>query len=470
MANPDPPPRRCWTTLVTRSSYIPGALLLAHSLHRHGTEYSLVLLYTPTSLSPQSIELLRVEARLNPVLRLRETTHLLPPRKVDVISTRFEDTWTKLRCFSLYDKFTINDDEKHRRPAGRVEAESNSQTLQKGPTDEIIDRLKDEANDRPAKGAYEHVRTGFEGYDEVCYLDADMLVLRPGMDELFTDPICELPPTGTDGRSWVAATHACVCNLDHDPWAAEEWKRVNCAYTPLRHPEALSVATPVPSTMALHGDSRSVPRDEIESEACPPHTHTLLNSGLFIFRPTRKLYFQILEYLATSPLVEKFAFPDQDLITEFFRDRWIPLSWKYNALKTWRYWHGPHIGADPSQPGDQLGNESAAGPAADRDPYAPHPGVQHEAWEGMWRDEEVINLHYIVDKPWSSSVQYLDGYSPQSGLRKIAGYLGRDGETHAWWWREWEGYVSTRRRQGEDGDSAVGEISKLVADRQLPPA
>ena len=46
-------------------------------------------------------------------------------------------------------------------------------------------------------------------------------------------------------------------------------------------------------------------------------------------------------------------------------------------------------------------------------------------------------LHYIVDKPWEKRVAS-DG---------IGGHLGRDGETHTWWWNVWQEWRS--RREGD---------------------
>ena len=40
------------------------------------------------------------------------------------------------------------------------------------------------------------------------------MLVRRNMDELFS---LQLPP------DWIAANHACVCNLDRQPWAPEDW-------------------------------------------------------------------------------------------------------------------------------------------------------------------------------------------------------------------------------------------------------
>lgn len=64
---------------------------------------------------------------------------------------------------------------------------------------------------------------------------------------------------------------ACVCNLDHDAWAPDNWRIENCAFTPLQHPDSLTRATPIPST------------------AAPPDTYALLNSGFFLYHPSPEL-------------------------------------------------------------------------------------------------------------------------------------------------------------------------------------
>lgn len=56
------------------------------------------------------------------------------------------------------------------------------------------------------------------------------------------------------------------------------------------------------------------------------------------------------------------------------------------------------------------------------------------------------NLHYIVDKPWSKRV----------GKDGVAGYLGRDGETHSWWWGEFGRWENEREGAGE------GEVLEMM--------
>jgi inositol 3-alpha-galactosyltransferase len=212
-------------------------------------------------------------------------------------------------------------------------------------------------------------------YTRLVVLNADMMLFS-NMDELF-----DLQLPGKRGES-IAASHACVCNKDGDSWAPSDWRQDMCAYTGLVHPGCLDKCAPVP----IRGSEGSLP------------THTLLNSGLLVIEPTIATWQGILYFLHNDPLVPDFFFPDQDLLTEYFRGNWISLGYQYNALKTMRYWHPE-----------------------------------------MWRDDQVRNVHYIVDKPWSKRVRP-DG---------VAGYLGRDGETHAWWWAAFAQWERTRAEQGQ---------------------
>lgn len=305
-------PRRAWVTLLTRTSYLPGAVLLAHSLQKQTSAYPLVILYT-SSLPASCLATLAREATLsNASLLAIEALH--PREQGTLIAARFEDTWTKLRVFSLV------------------------------------------------------------AYERLVFLDADMLVLH-NMDELFDIAL----PNDADGMG-IAANHACVCNLDGDAWAPRDWMRENCAYTVVEEGPAATG----PCTVSRQGEGK--------------RTHRLLNSGLVVLAPSAQLWASMLAIFYSSPLLKDFLFPDQDFLATYFAGRWRSLGYQYNALKTMRYWH-----------------------------------------PRMWHNDEVKNVHYIVDKPWSKRV----------GPDGIAGYLGRDGETHAWWWEEFERWETLRERQCE---------------------
>lgn len=330
-APPGPPSSPfAWVTLLTRTSYLPGAILLAYSLQQHASKYPLVILTTP-SFPSDILPILQRECSYTNATIL--PIHSLSPQPENtpssLIASRFEDTWTKLRVFQLHQY----------------------------------------------------------GYQMLVFLDADMLVLR-NMDELFDH---EFP-----GRDWIAANHACICNLDKDSWAPEDWTKDNCAYTGLNPGSA---PTPVPKPESTAGK----------------RTHTLLNSGMFVFTPFEEQWNDMLKFLHFDERVKDFLFPDQDFLAEFFKGRWKSVGWQYNALKTMRYWH-----------------------------------------ENMWSDDVVKNLHYIVDKPWSRRV----------GCDGAAGYLGRDGVTHQWWWDEYDRWESERTLKGEKEilDVVRKEVAKPLRD------
>jgi inositol 3-alpha-galactosyltransferase len=318
----------CWVTLVTKASYLPGVIILAHTLDQHQSLYPLVVQYTD-SLGDEAISALQDEAtnhgRIQP-----EKVSLLLPRKdqenTGSVAERFKDTFTKLRAFEVY-------------------------------------KL---------------------GYQRAVFLDADMAIFR-NPDDIFE--------TKLPGPDWLGSTSACVCNLDHDAWAPTEWHKGNCAYTPLTGPDDVPAA--------------------ITSNSRP--TYHLLNGGMLLFYPHEELWNRMLDYFNSSDQLKHYQFPDQDFLADFYRNKWHPLSWKYNALKTMRYWH-----------------------------------------PRMWSDEKVVVLHYIVDKPWERKVSS-DG---------IAGHLGRDGATHQWWWDIYEQWRASR--ESHQPKSLVLQAMDRLVDTQPP--
>jgi len=164
-------------------------------------------------------------------------------------------------------------------------------------------------------------------YDRVVLLDSDMIV-RKNMDELMEIEL-------RDG--WIAAAHVCACNprgLEHYP---RDWVPENCPYSWPDQPAPIS--------------------------DCHPQTHRLLNSGTVVLRPSTKESTRIATFLSESPLVTTFVFPDQELLAVLFKDRWNPLPYTYNALKTSKLTH-----------------------------------------PDLWNDDDVQCLHYILaDKPWCTA-------------------------------------------------------------------
>ncbi|KAL9112848.1 MAG: hypothetical protein Q9227_002925 [Pyrenula ochraceoflavens] len=173
----------------------------------------------------------------------------------------------------------------------------------------------------------------YNEYEKCVFLDADMAALK-NPDELFE---IDLP-----SDQWIAASHACICNLDQDEWAPPHWHKSNCAHSPLRSPHDFPLQP-----------SRNLTKP----------AYDYLNSGMFVFMPHESLWLRILDCFMNSSKITEYKFPDQDFLADFFQGRWKALPWKYNALKTMDYIH-------PT----------------------------------LWSDHDVVILHYIVDKPWAQRV------------------------------------------------------------------
>ena len=83
--------KKAWVTLLTKASYLPGTLVLEHSLRSVQSKYPLVCMVTPSL--PEDVR--RILQRQN--IRVREIQPLYPERRRDLEDKRFRDTWTKLR-------------------------------------------------------------------------------------------------------------------------------------------------------------------------------------------------------------------------------------------------------------------------------------------------------------------------------------------------------------------------------------
>lgn len=307
--------KAAYVTLLTKTSYLPGVLVLEYTLRSVGSEYPLVVMATPSLLQEDRDILARRGIAVIDIQSLK------PPEGLHELSThdaRFADTWTKLRAFELTD------------------------------------------------------------YDRVVLMDADMIVMRK-MDELMDLSL---------GKDEIAAAHVCACNprrLVHYP---ADWVPENCAYTPLSHPTGVTNPTLITDKS--------------------PRPHTQLNSGLVVLNPSTEIAKVVYNHLYTSPLVPTWSFPDQDLLSDFFKGRWRPLPWCYNALKTLMLIHKP-----------------------------------------LWRDEEIRCLHYILaDKPWQARVSKDGG--------------GEYDKSHQWWWDRLELVgVEMRTDNGEDWKVVLANVAQV---------
>ncbi|KAI8847556.1 nucleotide-diphospho-sugar transferase, partial [Chytridium lagenaria] len=263
---------KAYATLITRDSYTRAVIVLAKSLARAGSAYPLLVLYSGEKISKNSLDMIAKEPNVKLIHSDFLTIRLPDGHASQMVFERFADVWTKLNIWSLID------------------------------------------------------------YDLICYLDADMLVLR-NMDDIFTQL-----PEGKD----LAAVPACVCNPHKIKTYPDWWIPENCAHTHAGRARSSSI----PSVTYLTATPlQSSPR--------------YFNSGLLLLRPSLTTFNHILDDLANKgDILAEYAFPDQDYLNHLYKD-FVPLSYKYNALKTlWKY------------------------------------------HQDLWETEEVCNIHYILEKPW----------------------------------------------------------------------
>lgn len=161
---------------------------------------------------------------------------------------------------------------------------------------------------------------GLTDYHRIVFLDADMLAVK-NMDELFDIPL---------DKDQIAACHACRCNPNKIASYPKSWHPEACHYT-----------------------------WQEQGIAAPANLDYYLNGGFLVLEPSREVAEQLAHQVEAISDLSQYPFSEQDLLNEFYKDRWIPLSYGYNALKTLPFQH-----------------------------------------KKLWDFNEVKNIHYILKKPW----------------------------------------------------------------------
>jgi alpha-N-acetylglucosamine transferase len=179
-------------------------------------------------------------------------------------------------------------------------------------------------------------------FERLAFLDADMLAVK-NMDEVFDTPL----PAG-----WIAACHACRCNPYRIPSYPPDWVPANCYYSYLTQ----QGAKPLPENFIPY-----------------------FNSGFLLLTPDKHTASELEYQLASISDLGDYRFPEQDLLNAYFRQRWQPLPYIYNALKTL--------------------------------------SIQHT---NVWDRQQVKNIHYILSKPWQpASLQAGDPPDPYNELNRL---------------------------------------------------
>lgn len=186
---------------------------------------------------------------------------------------------------------------------------------------------------------------GLTQYERVVQLDCDMLPLQ-NMDELLQMDL---------GSALFASTHSCVCNPKQFAHYPKEWNLENCVYTNHDH------------YLAESYESYPDVDQSILGPACNAGLG-LLNSGILVIRPDEQV-FNLIQSQLLLPKTLEYKFPDQDLLADVFKGRWLAISYVYNALKTFQTCHEP-----------------------------------------LWDLSQIKNIHYILSpKPWN--VKRAQGHS-----------------------------------------------------------
>jgi len=128
-----------------------------------------------------------------------------------------------------------------------------------------------------------------------------------------------------------------------------------------------------------------------------------------VLNPSKTLAASIVQFLCTSDKISEWKFPDQDLLSEFFKGKWTPIPWYYNALRSL---------------------------------YSVHPH--------LWSNDEIRCLHYIfAEKPWFSRVT-----PPGSG----EGLVMMD----KWWWERFDALGETMKESDPEGwKLVVSTVDKI---------
>ncbi|KAF9346586.1 hypothetical protein BGX26_001890 [Mortierella sp. AD094] len=386
------PKPRAFATYLSNRAYLDGCLVLAYSLRKVGSKYPLVVMY-PNHLDPSVLD------------ELRPTSNIIL-QNVDTEPWQFNADEHKQQQ---------QQQEQQQQPQQQQQQQQTEQ--QSTPPGSPLRLPSKDTTSSASSSAYlwAHYSDTWSKlavwslveYDRVVLLDSDMLVRQPKAELGDPGTVLDLAP------GWIAASHACTCNPLRIKAYPASWTPDSCAYT--QHS-----GNPCPP--AYHDQKHKAGQTEIEESNTPGATaaHSLpspdlarpkmakaepqrayFNSGLVVLTPSWEQYSKILSHFQTVQDLRQYRFPDQDLLNKVFECRWKSLGYGFNALKTLKFAHSPVWN-------DQV-DELA---------------VKEEAEARGQEKMKVLNIHYILEKPWD--VKDLET-AKSNGNQFVEGYQ--------WWWQ-----------------------------------
>ncbi|EXX59162.1 uncharacterized protein OCT59_008252 [Rhizophagus irregularis] len=120
--------------------------------------------------------------------------------------------------------------------------------------------------------------------------------------------------------------------------------------------------------------------------------------GLLVLTPSKQIFEDLSNFLYNHPDVDSLCFPDQDVLNKYFKGKWVPLPYIYNAIRVLRTCHA-----------------------------------------STWEDKAVRNVHYVMSgKPWKKEIvdfeQEYDDIKKTGDQEAIFLFI-----LNSWWWKVYKG-------------------------------
>ncbi|KAG0046387.1 hypothetical protein BGZ83_008441 [Gryganskiella cystojenkinii] len=381
--------RRAWVTYLCNHSYLQGCLVLAYSLRKVKSAYKLIVM-VPISppMNPQDLT------------KLNRVSNIIV-RPVDISLWQLKPTDEEVAAATM--------------AAGKADSGEESCRTERYLWDHF-------AHTWAKLSAW-----GLTEYDRLVLMDCDMLVqinmdqlLNKGPSSSFADEQererrLQLGKAGSDSyldlpRGWVAAAHACSCNVMKNPAYPPSWTPTSCAYSQFQgNPCPPSHNAEKTNHKGTTSDTTAAAIDKSTPEAISAlaasfglysKNRSYFNSGLVVLTPC----FDDLERIQVAFQIAirnpaDYLFPDQDLLNKVFLGRWKSLGYGYNALKTLP-WSHPAVWNSSN---DKSQTE-----------------IEQELDQ---RIMSIRNIHYIMEKPWN--------VQPKTAEKESNQFL----ELYKWWWQ-----------------------------------